>query len=739
MSLLAASCVNAAIGLFQTGAVLDSAAYFWTARALGGGQLAEDPVRALLSQLPDLIERALAQGDQNAAQQLDSVAAIFDPANRACLDREQAERRALARCNDAASSLSRNDLERAVALCLAAEACDPDVDLVQRYRAATIERMLARSASKQAEGAMQEATLSLALAVALGAREQRVALMDLLEPLGDFQTIETLCAAMAADSALRFSDRFTAHLRGQRALHRLKGLDEATAEALAADQTREWLEALGPAHAVETDVLAHRVAHALGFRGYRRTIEDLREYRRRAPTDPWVAHNLCSVIHNVLDPDVAAAAEPALAAVTDDLEDIEQSYAFMWSMGAMPQALALAERLTRHKPEYAAIPALYEMANDLDAVPAVVMGERRPGLPLLYANLACWGERYLDLMEEAAVASLLAEGNFPALAKKADVVLELYSASADIPRLTRSLPLRRLAAYCEIRLHRFPDIVAMHARDLRYATLGHANHATILRAERDGAGLTFLLPDVLYADGCYAAIAARITDKPYAAFSDGLNAFRAPVLEAIRPFVRDGVLTAPPAALIDAGARFRTLRTTHSFYQPGDRTVCSQLTRVMFPTQEGIRSHGFTILPAYVSHAAFAPMKIKSFATMDGLFSEHVLNQLRDEEIEVISPPEFSFVEICDDDGNVFPMLDKPLRQGVRDYFAAGVFNRRRHRLFRRPVMFPTSSPLAGVALIDPAEIESRLQEVRDLFDQDPLIVDIDEAQQQIRDLHYRR
>ena len=428
-----------------------------------------------------------------------------------------------------------------------------------------------------------------------------------------------------------------------------------------------------------------------------------------------------------------------MAAITDDLEDLEQSYAFMWSMGAMPQALALAERLARRKPEYAAIAALYAMANDLDAAPAVVMGERRPGLPLLYANLACWGERYLDLMEQAAIASLLAEGNFPALAKKADVLLELYSTPADIPRLTRSLPLRRLAAYCEIRIHSFPEVAAAHARYLGYATLGYANHATILRAERDGAGLTFLLPDVIYADGCYAAIAERITDKPYAAFSDGLNSFRAPVLEALRPFVRDGVLTAPSAVLIDAGARFPTLRTTHSFYQPGDRAVCSQLTRVMFPTAEGIRSHGFIILPAYVSHAAFAPMKIKSFATMDGVFSEHVLNQLRDDETEVICAPEFSFVEICDDDGTFFAMLDKPLKQGVRDYFVAGCFNRRRYRLFRQPVMFPTLSPPAGAALVDAAEIEERLREVRDVFAQDPLVVDIDAAQQRIRDQRYRR
>ena len=739
MSLLAASCVNVAIGLFQSGEVAESIPYFWTARVLGGPASAQDPTPALLSQLSLLIERALAEADTDSAERLDSLIGIFDPACVGRLTREQAERRSLARCNDAAAALGEAKLERAAAFCLAAAASDPDGGLTQRYRDLTLQGLLDRRARRQAEGAMQEATLALAIAVALGARGERTALMDLLEPLGDFETVERLCVGIADDAEVAFPERHAAYLRGRRAVQRRSGRDAAAVEALAQADACDWLEALGPSDALDTEALSQRVALTLGRHGYRQAIEDLRELRRRRPDDPWVAHNLCSTIHNILDPDVADAAPTALAAVTDDPEDIEQTYAFMWSMGATPQALELARRMEAHKPEYAAIPDLHRMANDLDAAPVLVMGERRPGLPPLYANLVCWGERYLDLMEEAAIASLLADGNFPALAQKADVVLELYTTPADVGRLARSVALRRLSAYCEIRLYRLPDQVALHARYLGYATLGYANHATILRAERDGAGITFLLPDVLYADGCYAAIAERLTDRPYAAFSDGINAFRAPVLAAMKPFIRDGILSAPPAAVTDAGARAPTLRTTHSFLQPGDRAVCAYPTRVIFPMAEGLRSHAFMMLPAYVSHAAFAPMKIKSYGTMDGVFSEHVLNQLRDEEIEVIAPPEFSFVELCDDDGNYAPMLDKSFAEGVRDYFVAGCFNRRRHRLFRRPILFPTLSPPPYATPFSADEVAARLNEVDALFAHDPLLVDIDSAHQRIRELHYPR
>lgn len=739
MSLLAASCVNVAIGLIQSGAVLQSIPYFWTARFFAGRTDQQDVTPALLSRLFDLIQRAQVEGDHEGAQRLDSVYGIFAPDSRSRLGQEQAERRALARCNDAAEALSQDDLECAATHWLAAAAYDPENGLIQRYRDLTIQGLLARRALKLAEGALQDATLALALAVALGAHDERPALMDVLEQLGDFETIERFCEQIVADPAVDYPERFGAYLRGRRVAHRRNGLDEGDAEARAADDARDWLAAFGPAPLVETAVLAHRAAYARGHRGFRQTIEDLRELRRRKPDDPWIAYNLCALVHTVLDSDVAAAAQIALGAVTGDPADIEQSYAFMWSMGAIPQALELARRMEAHKPEYAAIPVLHAMANDLDAAPVVTMGERRPGLPALYANLACWGDRYLDLMEEAAIASLLAEGNFPALAQKADVVLELYTMPTDLRRIAKSLALRRLSAYCQIRVHCYPDLVAEHSRYLGYATLGYANHATILRAERDGAGLTFLLPDVLYADGCYAAIAARLTDRPYAIFSDGVNAFRAPVLEAIQPYARQGVLAVPPLALIDAGARVPTLRTTHSFLQPGDRAVCMHPTRVMFPTEDGIRSHGFMMLPAYVSHAGFAPMAIKSYGTMDGVFSEHVLNQLREEEIEVLSAPDFSFIELCDDDGNYAPMVEKSLAEGVRDYFLAGSFNRRRHRLFARPVFFPTLSPIDGFPLVGAAEIEERLNEIATLFARDPLIVDIDSAHQEIRERRYPR
>jgi len=744
MSLLAASCMNVAIGMFQSGAILESIPYFWTARVVGGSAAAESATQILLSQLAGLAVRALADGDHAAAQRLDSVGGIFDPESRAILTRDQAEDRSLARCNDAAAALSQDNLECAAAHVLAAAAYDPQNGLVQRYRASVIEGLLSRWRVKQAEGAHQDATLALALAVALGAQDQRFALMDMLEPLGDEQTVQWLCEQMAEDRAVRFADRFTAFLRGRRAAHRARrlesgGVEQESVEVLAAEETREWLAAQGPANEVETEVLSHRATYSFGYRGYRQTIEDLREYRRRKPEDPWIAHNLCSVIHNILDADVAAAAEIAMTAVTDDVDDLEQSYGFMWSMGAMPQALALADKLARQRPEYAAIAALYEMANDLDARPALVMGRERSGLPLLYANLVCWGDRYIDLMEQAAVASLLAPGNFPALAKKADVVLELFTMSADVPRLADSHLLRRLSAHCEIRVFPFPESVAKHANHLGYAPLGYANHATILRAERDGAGLTFLSPDVLYADGCYAAIARRLTDEPYAAFSDGLNAYRAPVLEALSPYRENGVLTVPPLILSDVGARFPTKRTLHSLYRPGNREVCANVTRVIFPTAEGLRVHGFVMLPAYVSHAGFSPMKLKSYATMDGVFSEHVLNKVPDKGIEVISPPEFTFIEICDDDGAVFPLVEKTLEQGVLDYFVVGCFNRRRHRLFIQPMLFPTLAPPDGAELVSDREIHDRLNGVNEKFARDPALTDVHEVQERIREQHYRQ
>ncbi len=817
MSALAASCLNVAIEAFQKGALSPSTVYFWlTARF--------DPAGAYQNQLAtvaSLLQDRMAGADADAALRLKAFAIALIPSRRADGDRFAQARLVSALCEEAASALAKGKPIEAAAATLSALALDPTSMLAQTRREETIDALyLSHQAVAHAPPSL-DATLTLALAVAMGATDQRRALMNLLRQLGDFATILLLCDQIDASETADFQDRLeavrqrsraTSRLQGMatetadqeaakdardwllghgrlaggdalairralldleyeigafasvltlcdeveatdaasmddrleavrrraQATSRLQGLDRVAADAQSKLSIQEWLLDLGSSVSLDSAALRLRVTLCFKHRGYRQNIDDLRELQRRDPNDAWVAQNLCGVLPSVLHPEVAASADLLVRSAGGSEASLRSRLTLLRRMGATPQALELAERLAEQAPEFAAIAPLHKMATDLDAQPAAILGRARFGRPLLYANLVCWGEKYIDLMEQVALASLLAPGNIPALAEKADVVIELFTMPADLPRLKASPALDRLGRHCEIQIRLFPAIVAGQGAMMDYTVYGFASHATILRGERDGADLTFLYPDVIYADGCYARIAERLTASPRAVFADGLNAYSEPMLAAMQGYRQADALVIKPNDLIETAVQHLSKRTLQSIYPSGNQWVAAQPTRIIFPMQDGLRIHAFILLPAYVSHAAYAPVLIKDFATPDGLFSEHVLNGLLDDEIEVLSGLEFCFSEVCENDGTLYPLLDKTIETGVRDYFTDYGPSRRRYQCFAKPIDYPTSTqPFAEV--VSETEVQARMEGIRDIFRDDPFMVDIEQEQERVRRRCYPR
>lgn len=365
----------------------------------------------------------------------------------------------------------------------------------------------------------------------------------------------------------------------------------------------------------------------------------------------------------------------------------------------------------------------------------MVFGRPLSGSKRLYANMVCWGARYIALMEQAAIGSLLAPGNIPALTQCVSVALELYARSEDMEDLKRSAALGRLAEHCEIRIYILPEAVARHANDLPYMVFGFCSHATILRAERDGVDLMFLLPDVIYADGSLAALAKKITSEPTAVFHDGLNAYARSMLERLQPFTQDGVIAAPARDLLEAAAHCLSKRSLDNIYRPGDRENSSVPSRILFRTTDGLRLHGFVACPLYVSHAGFAPLRFKNFAAIDDVFTEHLLYKLQKGQIHVLTPNGgFAIVEVCEDDGATNPLFARGLRDSVLQYFEHFGLNWRRFRLFERSVDFPCDPPMA---IVDEAEIANRLKEIHAMFHDHPYFVDIGREQEAIEAREY--
>ncbi len=738
MSPLAATLHNAGIARLHADDLASAALYIWASTQFESASVSSEAKEAFRVQILDRIEGAQRRRDFELALQLDGLHAIFGPEDRLAVDPDVAAQRSFARRLDAERAMLRGELESAAGFSLASLALNPGDDSARRHLKEAADGLSARYQSLAQEAPSLEGTLALCLAVALGVSDHRKELADLLYALSDFASAALLCQRIEADEGAGFSARFDAARLRLQARHRSLGADQASAETLAAPEIRAWLAALGPSSGLEETALRTRLDLCFGDGGRRQTLADLRALRRFAPEDPWVAHHFCIVLLNALFPDVADSVDVILRHTSDDPADLQSRYDMMVRIGAIPQALALAERLIPHYPEYAVIGALHGMATDLDAKPAHVFGRARMGRPLLYANLVCWGDSYVDLMERAAIASLLAPGNIPALAAKADVVVELFTTAADAQRLRESKALERLARHCEIQIHCFPDVVAARNKAFGYATYGYALHATALRAERDGADVTFLMPDLIYADGGYGLIAEKLTSAPRAIFVDGLNAYAAPMLDRMQPFYQDEALVVPPQQLIEAMTRCLSKRTLHSLYRPGDGRTCVQPSRVIFPLEGGLRTHGFVMLPVYVSHAALSPFVMKNFGTQDGIMSEHILNAVDDEGLEVLSGLEFCYAEICDDDGKLLPMIDVDLVTAARDYFTIYGLGRNRLRLFDQPIDFPTLSP-PDLPLVSAEEAAARVRDVKTMFATDPIMIDVAEEQERLRAALYRR
>jgi hypothetical protein len=629
-------------------------------------------------------------------------------------------------------------MERAAVFALAALSLDPENPSALRCRDQALKGLLKRAKIAPGAAATLDSTLALALAVAMGATGQRTALMDLLESLGDFASVVTLCEEIEGEAALSIDARADSARRRFRALRRQAGMALEAADLAATEDLRQWLSSLGPAEALETATLRHRVMVCFGHEGYRQNLCDLRELKRRQPDDLWIAYNLCVILRHARHPDLAGSVDLIATEAMDGLASLRTRFDLARSMGAMPELMAISARLAESRPAFGVVPDLYAMALDHDAQPSARFGRPRAARTLLYATLVCWGDAYIELMEQVCLASLLAPGNFPTLAQQADIVLELYTAIEDLPLLRASAKLRLLAEFCEVRIHCLPPSTTSRAKTLSYLILGFATHATVLRAAAQGADLLFLYADVTYARDCFSTVAARLTTGRRALFTDPLNLYATPMLERMASHRHGDALIMSSAEMIEAASHSLSKRLRDTIDRPGVQRATEQVCRVIFATESGLRAHGFVIAPVYVSHAALAPIRHTDFATQDGRIVEHFLNHLEEDEIEVLPGEAFCSAELCDGDASAFALVDLGLAQAVERYFTGHGMNHRRLRLFRRPIEFP-GLIAPGEPLMSEEEVAARLADIQRLFETSPHLVDLAEEQEVVRAHLYGR
>lgn len=592
-------------------------------------------------------------------------------------------------------------------------------------------------------GDAEEAFAHLALLVAL---TQELSALDKLieEATGhdDMTLVETLTERRLGLSDPGSADWRGVDLRRRVARLRLDGMDPSQAEQTARAAAIEALEPDLAARPGDSQLRYFRFTCLLSLQRYRLAIEDLRFLIAAAQSDPetdpgfarLLAMQALYLLKSVRYPETAWAVRQVMLDPPDDSRALFHLYGYLIDASAVPAAREIARRIAPTTPAFGVFELMQDFVADLDRAPAALFGRAPSGKRLIYASQVCWGAKYVALME-SSLASLLAPGNFPALAAQADLVFELVTGAADVPAVTASPALRRLGEFCQIRIVALPEQPAFSewAKQLPYVVFGHASHFTILRARRDGADLLCLNPDVIYADGSYGSVAARLTDHPRALFSDGLNAAMTPVLAGLEPCWRDGALIVDPRRLCALAARHLQQRTTECFYDPQAKGARDYPTRVVFRKPFGLRFHAFYQGPVYVSHAALALFEPAHFGTSDGGFTEELLDYLRDDEIEQFPDSDaYLAVELNDAVGQVYPRADKPLLDCVTELFQHYAGSVRRYQIFRRGVDYFMPGEL-DAPLIDDATEQAFLTALQDRVDHHPVFAQLGAERARIR------
>jgi tetratricopeptide (TPR) repeat protein len=594
-----------------------------------------------------------------------------------------------------------------------------------------------------AAGEAEEAFAQLALLVAL--TQEFSAFDKLIEEANghdDMALVESLTERRLALTDPESAAWRGVDLRRRIARLRLDGMEPALAEQEARRAAVEALESDLEARPDDSQLRYFRFSCLLSLQRYRQAIEDLQVMIAAAQADPetdpgfarLLAMQALYLLKSVRYPETAWAVRQVMLDPPTDPRALFDLYGYLTDASAVPAAREIARRIAPTTAAFGVFELMQDFVADLDRAPAAQFGRAPAGKRLIYVSQVCWGAKYVALME-SSLASLLAPGNFPALAAQADLVLEVVTGAADASSVAASPALRRLAEICQIRVIALPDHpdFCEWAKQLPYVVFGHATHFTILRARRDGADLLCLNPDVIYADGSYASVAARLTDQPRALFSDGLNAAMTPVLAGLEANWRDGALIVDPRSLCALAARHLQQRTTECFYDPQAKRARNYPTRVVFRKPFGLRFHAFYQGPVYVSRAALGLFEPAHFGTSDGGFVEELLDYLRDDEIEQFADSDaYLAVELNDSVGQVYPRADKPLLDCVTELFQHYSGSVRRYQIFRRGVDYFMPGEI-DAPLIDDATEREFLAALQDRVDRHPVFAELGAERERIR------
>ena len=349
--------------------------------------------------------------------------------------------------------------------------------------------------------------------------------------------------------------------------------------------------------------------------------------------------------------------------------------------------------------------------------------ERQP----VVLSLVVWGDAYIDMAIRHCLSSMFAEGNLPALAKRADVTLIISTRNSEIPTIRERFDLSSIGVKLVVK--GIPDkLIEQTVGDLKYWLLGAAQSSHLAYAAKNDAAFCMLFPDVVYSQGYLSNIYEIINAGASAVLLSGFGATER-LEQDLAPYYEGRVCRISGDDLINLAAK-----NIHPFFL----SLFTDAAGGSLPQNPGLFVNCGDLIEYHSGHYNVAIIRASA---LKGLTPRYFFTL--DSEIEKFLPAieDIHFRSVDDEYfGTPIDREEREFRKQMppseyADYFSES-FHKYNLELFRRPYRLGRNPDLSFVAPLvakDKAKdffdsttqnISSKMTEQWSLFERLPLVLE---------------
>src|SRR5216684_6199969 len=122
--------------------------------------------------------------------------------------------------------------------------------------------------------------------------------------------------------------------------------------------------------------------------------------------------------------------------------------------------------------------------------------------------LPVWGDRYVQQFLDFCLPSLLADGNLPALRRRAPCIFAFFTRSQDAASIRRNPLFQTLASLCSVEIELIDDLISSSPSTI--ITIAYASGVRSAEGRALQTCFIFLVADYVFADGALDNAAQRI-------------------------------------------------------------------------------------------------------------------------------------------------------------------------------------------------------------------------------------